>query len=232
MCGITGYFHFDNSRLVSVERLKKMTDSLIHRGPDGEGFFIHNNIALGHRRLAIIDLQTGDQPMYSEDKTIAIVFNGEIYNYIELKEELKKFGFHFKTTSDTEVIISAYQKWGIDCLKKFNGCWAIALWDDKQKQMFLSRDRIGEKPLYYAKFDDSLIFGSEIKSLLAYGIPREIAGEMTEIYLTLGYIPAPFSFYKYIFKLHAGHYLLINEKGYSDHKYWELPQVCEKDGYR
>ncbi len=229
MCGITGYYHFKNTRKVSSERLKIMTNTLIHRGPDGEGFFVHNNIALGHRRLAIIDLTTGDQPMYSDDKNITLVFNGEIYNYIELQKELKQLGCIFRTTSDTEVIIKAYQEWGIGCLQKFNGCWAFALWDENKEQLFLSRDRIGEKPLYYTIYNNTFVFGSEIKSILAFGVPKEIAYELTEIYLTFGYVPAPYTFYKNIRKLEPGHYIRVNENGIIDMKYWDLPLADEKN---
>jgi len=138
MCGIAGIFHFDTERRVNVQVIKSMTDSLSHRGPDGEGFFFNKNIGFGHRRLSIIDLQTGDQPMYNEDKSIVLIFNGEIYNYIELRDDLRALGHTFRTNSDTEVIIKAYQQWGIECQNKFNGMWAFALWDEKQQQLFLS----------------------------------------------------------------------------------------------
>jgi asparagine synthase (glutamine-hydrolysing) len=159
MCGIAGIFHFDKDRKADSKIIKSMTDSLVHRGPDGEGFYIHENLALGHRRLSIIDLETGDQPMFSEDRSIVVIFNGEIYNYIELREELKILGHTFRTSSDTEVIIKAYQEWGLDCQNKFNGMWAFAVWDEKRQHLFLSRDRIGEKPLFYSIFENTLIFG-------------------------------------------------------------------------
>jgi asparagine synthase (glutamine-hydrolysing) len=227
MCGITGYLHFEKDRKGSLARIKLMTDTLIHRGPDGEGFFVSSNLALGHRRLAIIDLTTGDQPMYNEDKSLAVVLNGEIYNFVELREELKKLGCHFHTVSDTEVIIQAYQTWGISCFEKFNGCWAFALWDENNQQLILSRDRIGEKPLYYSIIDNTLVFGSEIKSILAYGVPKEVAGELIEVYLTLGYLPAPYSFFKNIKKLKQGHYIIANTNGISEKKYWDLPLADE-----
>ena len=184
--------------------LEKMTNVLSHRGPDGKGFYVNKNIGLGHRRLAIIDLSTGDQPMFSEDKKLVIVFNGEIYNYVELKEELKALGHRFTTASDTEVILSAYQEWGVDCQKRLNGMWAFALWDARQQQLFLSRDRIGEKPLHYSLRDNSFLFGSEIKSILAAGFEYEAATHLWHIYLSLGYVPAPHTFYKGISKLIAG----------------------------
>ena len=168
MCGIAGIYHFESSRSADELLLKKMTTTLSHRGPDGEGFYCNNNIGLGHRRLSIIDLSTGDQPMFNEDKSIAIVFNGEIYNYVELRDELKQYGCRFLTNSDTEVIIRAYEKWGTDCQNKFNGMWAFALWDENKKQLFISRDRIGEKPLFYSTYDNTFLFGSEIKSILAF----------------------------------------------------------------
>ena len=206
-----------------------MTDVIFHRGPDDEGFYMKENIALGHRRLAIIDLCTGKQPMYSDDNKIVLVFNGEIYNYIELREELIKLGNKFTTTSDTEVVINAYRTWGIDCQKHFNGMWAFALWDETKSQLFLSRDRIGEKPLYYATYDNTLIFGSEIKSILAYGVPRKPRLEMTELYFTLSFIPAPYTFYQNIFQLLPGKYLLVNKDGIQEKTYWNLHDITEKD---
>jgi len=147
MCGISGFLHFNKDEPARADVIKKMTDIISHRGPDGEGYYLHNNLAFGHRRLSIIDLSTGGQPMFNEDESLALIFNGEIYNYIELREELQQLGQRFKTTSDSEVIIKAYQQWGIDCQTKFNGMWAFALWDEKKQQLFLSRDRMGEKPL-------------------------------------------------------------------------------------
>src|ERR1035437_9423609 len=216
---------------VDLSVIKKMTDIISYRGPDGEGFYIHNNLAFGHRRLSIIDLNTGDQPMFSDDNSIAIIFNGEIYNYIELREELKKLGYRFKTNSDTEVIIKAYQHWGIECQNKFNGMWAFALWDESKQQLLLSRDRIGEKPLHYAIFNNTLIFGSEIKSIFAYGIPKIPNIELLEIYLSLGYIPAPYTFYKNIHKLKAGHCMIVCDGVVKEQQYWDLPEIDEDNMY-
>lgn len=228
MCGISGYLHFDDERKASKVLIKKMNDLLTHRGPDGEGFHVSKNIALGHRRLSIIDLHTGEQPMYSEDGKIILIFNGEIYNYLELREELIQLGNKFTTSSDTEVIINAYRTWGIDCQNHFNGMWAFALWDDSKQQLFLSRDRIGEKPLHYSVYDNTIIFASEIKSILAYGVPKIPNLDFLEIYLTLGYIPAPFTFYKNINKLRAGYCLIINGDNVREHKYWDLPEIEER----
>jgi asparagine synthase (glutamine-hydrolysing) len=232
MCGIAGIFHFDKSRAVDEHLLKKMTDIIKHRGPDGEGFYISGNIGLGHRRLSIIDLNTGDQPMFNHDKSIALVLNGEIYNYIELKEELKEKGHVFTTSSDTEVVIKAYEEWGVDCQNKFNGMWAFALWDNHKQLLFLSRDRIGEKPLHYAVYDNSLVFGSEMKSLFAYGIPRDITLEMLEVYLVMTNIPEPFTFYKHIKKLQAGYYIIVTDGSIKENKYWDLPEIDESNMLR
>jgi asparagine synthase (glutamine-hydrolysing) len=228
MCGIAGYINFDKEKGAEQGIVKRMTDVIAHRGPDGEGYYINGNIALGHRRLSIIDLNTGAQPMFSEDKRFVIIHNGEIYNYIELREELIELGFRFSTVSDTEVIIKSFEAWGVNCMNKFNGMWAFALWDDKEKTLFISRDRIGEKPLHYSIYNNTFIFGSEIKCILAYGCPKEINYDVSEIYLTLGYVPAPFTFYKNISKLKPGYYLNIKGNEVREHCYWDLPEVDEK----
>jgi len=228
MCGIAGIYHLAG-RLVNADLLNPMIRCLAHRGPDGEGTYIDGPVGLGHRRLAIIDLSTGQQPMLSDDRSLAITFNGEIYNYIELKAELLKLGCRFRTESDTEVILRAYETWGMECQNRFNGMWAFALWDARKQQLFVSRDRIGEKPLHYAVYDDTFLFGSEIKSILAYGVPAEARMELLEIYLTLGYIPAPHTFYRHIHKLRPGHYLLIKDGKVAEHEYWSFPQIDENE---
>jgi asparagine synthase (glutamine-hydrolysing) len=212
---------------VNGAALEKMTDVIHHRGPDGYGYFMQDNIGLGHRRLSIIDLATGDQPMFNDDRSIALVLNGEIYNYIELREELIHLGHRFRTTSDTEVIIRAYEEWGVGCQSKFNGMWAFALWDVRLKQLLLSRDRIGEKPLNYTVFENTLVFGSELKSLFEYGVPKKIRQELLEVYLVLTNIPGPDTFYTNIFKLKPGHYLLANSEGMQECSYWDLPEIDE-----
>lgn len=227
MCGICGYLHFDSTRPVSLPILKRMSEKVIHRGPDGQGFHIKDNIALAHQRLAIIDLSSGHQPMFSADRRLIVVSNGEIYNYLELREELRSLGHNFHTESDTEVIIVAYQQWGLDLHKHLNGMWAFALWDDRQKLLLLSRDRMGEKPLHYAVLDDTLLFASEIKSILAYRFPREANLDVLEIYLTLGYIPAPFTFFKNIHKLRPGHYLVARDNHVHEYQYWDIPNIDE-----
>ena len=216
-------------RSVDETLLRRMTDVLSHRGPDGEGYYIENNLGLGHKRLAIIDLTGGAQPMISSDNKYVIVFNGEIYNYIELKDELKSRGYRFDTTSDTEVILKAYEEWGFECQNKFNGMWAFALWDARKQQLFLSRDRIGEKPLHYSLRDNSFLFGSEIKSILTAGFTYEAANQLRHIYLSLGYIPAPHTFYNGIYKLVPGHFLVVKDGIVNEKVYWDLPAIAEKD---
>ena len=229
MCGIAGILYQDPSRRVDRDTLRRMTGTLSHRGPDGKGYYEDGNIGLGHRRLAIIDLATGSQPMYSADRSVVLVFNGEIYNYLELRAELGNLGHAFVTTSDTEVIIAAYKQWGFDCQQKFNGMWAFALWDSRRKQLFLSRDRIGEKPLHYSVHDETLVFGSEIKSLLAYRSDYKPATEFLNIYLSLGYVPAPYTFYRGISRLLPGHYLIVKDGCVQDRTYWDLPAITESD---
>lgn len=229
MCGVTGYINFDASEPAEMSIIKKMTDCISYRGPDGEGFFVENNLALGHRRLSIIDLSLGKQPMLSDNKKSVITFNGEIYNYIELREELKRAGKTFVTNSDTEVILKAYEQWGYECQNKFNGMWAFAIWDSVKKELFLSRDRIGEKPLHYGVYNNAFIFGSEIKSLFEFGVSKEIRPELIEIYLTLTNIPAPHTFYKNINKLMPGHFLIVRGSEVCEKKYWDLPEIDEEN---
>jgi asparagine synthase (glutamine-hydrolysing) len=229
MCGIAGILHDDPTRRVDRDTLHRMTAALYHRGPDGEGHYQNGNVGLGHRRLAIIDLSTGSQPMFSRDRDIALVFNGEIYNYLELKAELRNLGHDFVTTSDTEVIIAAYKQWGFDCQEKFNGMWAFALWDSRQKQLFLSRDRMGEKPLHYSMRDGTFVFGSEIKAVLAYRSDYKPATELLHVYLSLGYIPAPYTLYNGISRLMPGHYLIVKNGRVQDRAYWDLPIIIESD---
>lgn len=229
MCGIAGIFHFDPEREIDRSKLTRMTDALSHRGPDASGFYIEKQVGLGHRRLSIIDLESGDQPMYSDDGNICLIFNGEIYNYIEIREELKAKGYNFKTNSDTEVVIQAYRAYGVDCQKKFNGMWAFAIWDKQLDRLFLSRDRIGEKPLFYSYHDNSLIFASELNSIFEYGLPKKIRTELLEVYLVLTNIPEPNTFYHGINKLRAGHFVLASFDNKSERAYWGLPEVDESE---
>lgn len=229
MCGITGVFNFDKEKKISNELLKRMADTIAHRGPDGEGYFIDTSIGLAHRRLSIIDLERGDQPMFNQRKDISIVFNGEIYNYIELKEELIKLGHSFSTHSDTEVILKSYEQWGFACQEKFNGMWAFAIWDAKEQHLFLSRDRLGEKPLNYMLHNNTFLFGSEIKSILAYTGTIAPNCDMYELYLFLGYLPSPNTYYKSIKKLPAGSYMVVKRNKITEHTYWNLPDIDDLD---
>lgn len=228
MCGIVGIYRQTG---IPVDRLslEKMTQSLVHRGPDGHGLFLDGAVGLGHRRLSIIDPALGHQPMANENESVVVSFNGEIYNYRELRKELKSGGCQFHTDSDTEVVLRAYETWGEDCQNRFNGMWAFGLWDARQSKLLLSRDRIGEKPLFYAHYNDAVIFASEPKALFACGFPEELDTEQLEIYLTLGYIPAPYSFFKGVNKLEAGQCAWVTPKGLRLRRYWELPQIPEAE---
>ena len=191
MCGIVGVWDFKNR--IDKDILKRMRDLLKHRGPDDKGIYIDNHIGVAHRRLSIIDLtKAGHQPMSNENNSIWITYNGEIYNFKELRKYLKKKGHRFKSNTDTEVVIHAYEEYGFDCLKKFNGMFAFAIWDSNKKQIFLARDRIGQKPLVYYQDKDKFIFASELKAILPYPeINKEISNEAISHYLSFGYVPTP-----------------------------------------
>ena len=227
MCGIAGIYHFASGKKIDRLVLKKMTDIIRYRGPDGEGYYVNANVGLGHRRLSIIDLKTGDQPMFNESGSIALVYNGEIYDYIELREELVSLGHVFRTESDSEVIVKAYEQWGVECQNRFNGMWAFALWDNDKQQLFLSRDRIGEKPLHYCVYDNTLFFGSEMKSVFAAGVPKRLRTELIETYLVMTHIPGPDSFYEGVYKLKPGHFIIAGSDGIKENKYWDLPELDE-----
>jgi asparagine synthase (glutamine-hydrolysing) len=193
MCGIVGILDTRGARPIDRRVLVRMNESQHHRGPDEGGTHVGPGVGLGHRRLSIIDLATGQQPLYNEDGSVVIVFNGEIYNFAELIPELKALGHQFRTRSDTEVIVHAWEAWGPDCVKRLRGMFAFALWDENRQTLFLARDRLGVKPLYYALLPDGhLLFGSELKSLLAHGgLAREIDPAAVEEYFALGYVPEP-----------------------------------------
>jgi len=213
MCGIAGYVDF--SRKVGGNILRPMIDSIAYRGPDSWGeFHSKENIAhLGVRRLRIIDLKKGDQPIKSEDGEIVIVFNGEIYNYKELKKVLIRKGHRFKTESDTEVIVHGYEEFGESYIEKLNGMFTFAIWDNRNRKLILARDRVGIKPLYYFYNDDSLVFGSEPKTILKYPyFKKELNSESLELYFYFGFIPGYTSIYKSIEKVPPGHYLVFKDK--------------------
>jgi asparagine synthase (glutamine-hydrolysing) len=229
MCGIAGYFNFDVNDKADSHRLKRMTDAIRHRGPDGEGQYVKENVALGNRRLAVIDLATGDQPMYNDDKSVVLVFNGEVYNYIELRDELKRLGHRFRTSSDTEVVVRAYEQWGVDCQTRLNGMWAFALWDARASRLFCSRDRMGEKPFFYSQSSKGFVFGSEIKALWAYGVIKSLDAEMLDAYLCFAYVPAPYSMFKEIKKLRPGCFLLIENGRVTTAPYWQFRMATEEE---
>ena len=224
MCGITGIVYRDRHKPVSLDDLKKMCTTLVHRGPDDEGFFVDRNVGLGMRRLNVIDLVTGHQPISNEDGRIWIVFNGEIYNYPELRKELENKGHKFSTNSDTETIVHAYEEHGEDCVKKLNGMFAFAIWDGCHQKLVLARDRLGVKPLYYFVNNQCLVFGSELKAILeCKEVPRAIDFEALDSFLTFEYVPAPLSIFEGIKKLPAGHTLVLQEGDVSLRLYWDVP---------
>ena len=218
MCGICGYYGLDDENL-----LRKMTDAVKHRGPDDVGFFSDKDVGLGMRRLSIIDLITGKQPIHNEDESIWIVYNGEIYNFRELRSSLEKMGHMFYTNSDTEVIIHAYEEFGENCVNKFRGMFAFAIWDSNDRKLFLARDRVGIKPLYYGIIDKKLFFGSEIKSILQYEAYKpQINVSAIHDYLSYLYIPAPKTIFKDIYKLPPAHILIYKNGKITIKKYWDL----------
>lgn len=203
-----------------------MRDIMTHRGPDDSGIYVDRNVGLAHRRLSIIDLSTGHQPMSNEDDSIWIVFNGEIYNYIELRNALLSRGHVFKTLSDTEAIIHAYEEYGIECLQKLRGMFSFVLWDNSQKLLFGARDRLGEKPFYYTTVDGTFIFSSEIKSILLNNkVKREVNDVALYCYLNNRYVPGPETMFRNIWKLQPGHYLLIQNKRIQVERYWDVNQI-------
>src|SRR5690348_2769642 len=224
MCGITGWFDLSGERPPDRATIQKMTDFIAHRGPDGEGFHFAPGIALGHRRLAIIDLATGDQPMFNDSKGVALVFNGEIYNFRELRRELIGRGHRFNTSSDTEVIIRAWEEWQEGCVDRLTGMFAFAIWDAPQRKLFLARDRLGEKPLYYAFLPDGgIVFGSELKALLVHpALLRKIDPCAVEDFFALGYVPEPRTIYQNVLKLPAAHALTVTRGGKVHlYEYWK-----------
>lgn len=228
MCGICGIFDFKGD-LIDRNLLSRMTRIMEHRGPDGEGTYVGEGVGLGHRRLSIIDIGGGAQPLSNEDGKLQIVFNGEIYNYMELRADLLGRGHLFKTRSDTEVIIHGYEEWGTDCVNKFNGIFAFALWDDKAKRLFLARDQLGVKPLYYVVVGNILLFASEIKSLLQDSdCSREVDIKSLLELFTFRYVPSPNTLFAGIKKLPPAHSAICSGDGMQLRKYWNwVPQIIE-----
>ena len=208
MCGINGIISKEKDK---DKLIKEMNKRIVHRGPDAEGIYVDDNVALGQRRLSIIDLEGGNQPIYNKDKSILIVYNGEVYNYKELKEELTEY--EFQTNSDTEVILHGYEKWGKELPKKLRGMFAYAIYDKNKNEIFISRDHFGIKPLYYYQNKDVILFGSEIKSFLAHPkFKKELNKELIGPYLTFSFTPTDETFFKDVYRLPGGHSMTINVK--------------------
>ncbi len=223
MCGIAGLLYFDPQKRVEINAVKRMCDAIIHRGPDDEGFHVDGNIGLGMRRLKVIDLTTGHQPISNEDGRIWIVFNGEVYNFPELRHELEGKGHTFSTHTDTETIVHAYEEYGDDCVHRLNGMFSFAIWDSRHSRILIARDRVGVKPLYYYQDSTFLAFGSEIKAILeCQDVPRRLNFDALNAFLTFEYIPAPLSILDGIQKLPPGHLLVIQNGKSSLKQYWDM----------
>jgi len=229
MCGIAGIINFDG-RPVERSDLETLNQGLVHRGPDGGGVYCEGNVGLAHRRLAIIDPAGGAQPFFNDDRQVVLTYNGEVYNYREIREELTPH-FRFRTESDTEVVLRAYEKWGIECLQRFRGMFAFAVFDANRRKLYLVRDRLGIKPLYYCHLRDRLAFCSELAPLLELGVPREIDPGGVAGYFRYQYVPTPGTIYKDVNKLEPGHFLEadIQRASVAKRQYWDLaPEVIEK----
>jgi asparagine synthase (glutamine-hydrolysing) len=231
MCGIAGIYRFRSGRPVEERELWRMGDLLAHRGPDDRGILKEGALGLAHRRLSIIDTATRSrQPMTNVEEDAVIVYNGEVYNYVELREELEAEGYAFKTLSDTEVIIQLYRRWGHGCLERMNGMFAFALWDRRGRSLFIARDRLGIKPLYYHLDADGLIFASEVKSILSVeGVPARPHLEMLDSFMSVGYTPTEHTLFEGIDKLQPGHFLVVKDGAVSTRRYWAFDVDRERD---
>jgi asparagine synthase (glutamine-hydrolysing) len=223
MCGICGKLNFDRLEPVNPSLIRRMTDQVIHRGPDGAGEFVDGPVGLGHRRLSIIDLNTGAQPMCNEDGTVWVTYNGEIYNFMELRRELETLGHNFRSLTDTEVIVHAYEEWGDASVQRLHGMFAFALWDGGQQVLLLARDRVGIKPLYYTQTGRSISFASELKSLLVDPtVSRRINPAAIHRFLTYYYLPGHETLFADIHKLEPGHLIVVKDGRLYKKKYWDL----------
>ena len=227
MCGIVGFLTTKAADIPESEILRKMRDVLIHRGPDDAGEYIRPIdekgpfVFFGHRRLSIIDLSGGHQPLSNEDETVWVVFNGEIYNFKELKIRLENLGHRFRTNSDTEVIVHAYEEYKEDCFQHFNGMFAIGIWDEKEKRLILARDRLGKKPLYYSSINGTFLFASELKAIMLYSaFPRKVDPSSLMKYLFFEFIPCPHTNFMDARKIPAAGYLVSDKKGIDVKQYW------------
>lgn len=224
MCGIAGFFDASRSNAQAAPVLRAMCDSIIHRGPDEDGYLVEDGCAIGMRRLSIIDLSTGKQPIANEDQRYWIVFNGEIYDYADLRRELIALGHSFRTHSDTETIVHCYEQWGVKGLERLRGMFAFALWDRQTRSILLVRDRLGKKPLYYTIRGKQLYFGSELKCLRAANLPLEMDREALRWYFQMGHVPDPFTAYSGVRKLSPGGWLRFDETGKVEQgRYWQMP---------
>ncbi|HKW94422.1 MAG TPA: asparagine synthase (glutamine-hydrolyzing) [Methylomirabilota bacterium] len=222
MCGINGLVYADARHPVDRDLVRRLTSTLAHRGPDADGFFWGTGAALGHRRLSIIDLSTGDQPIFNEDRSKVVVFNGEIYNFRSLRADLEQRGHRFATDSDTEVIVHGWEEWGDACIGRLRGMFAIALWDAHERRLLLARDRVGKKPLYYVDDGERILFGSELKALLGDpSVKRAVSAEALDDYLTFGAVPAPRTIYQGIQQVPPAHYLVWERGRARVVEYWD-----------
>jgi asparagine synthase (glutamine-hydrolysing) len=221
MCGICAIWSGPN-RPSGSGRMSDMLETIVHRGPDGGGQLERPGLALGMRRLAIIDLAGGDQPIYNEDGSVGVVFNGEIYNFRELRSELERQGHRFATRSDTEALVHGYEQWGDEMLHRLVGMFAFALWDEERRRLLIARDRFGKKPLYYSRNGDGLVLGSEIKALLAAGVSEDLDDAALAEYLALRYVPAPRTLFRSVRQLPAGHKMVVGDDGLEIERWWRL----------
>jgi len=231
MCGIAGILLKNADRSVDSVALSAMRDTMVHRGPDDRGNYVEGPVGLAHRRLSIVGLSTGHQPMNNGSDYLWIVFNGEIYNYLELKLYLEKKGYSFRTHSDTEVILHLYSEYGKDCVRHLNGMFSFAIWDKTISELFLARDRLGEKPLYYAETEDAFIFASEVKSLLAYpGMKKEVNGDAIYEYFLFRAVVGGQGLFRGVHSLFPGHQMVLNRDGFKVERYWD--QRCRPVDWR
>jgi asparagine synthase (glutamine-hydrolysing) len=224
MCGIVGKHYFDRDRVVNPDTIEAMTDVMSHRGPNDRGFYLNGSVGFGHRRLSILDLSAaGHQPMCNEDGTVWVVFNGEIYNYGPLRADLESKGHRFRSGTDTEVIVHAWEQYSVDCVRRFDGMFAFAIWDERRRQLFMARDHFGIKPLYYCTGPDFISFGSEIKALLEDpDVPKNVDTQALSNFLTLHYVPAPRTMFEGIRKLPPGHTMIVEDGRLTIAPFWDL----------
>jgi asparagine synthase (glutamine-hydrolysing) len=235
MCGIVGVCEPGSGAQVDRKVLERATDCLRHRGPDGSGLLLRHNVGLGHRRLSIIDLAGGTQPMFNEDGSVAVVFNGEIYNYQELQHELEGLDHRFASASDTEVIVHAYEEWGVGCLQRFVGMFVLAIWDERDRSCLIARDRLGKKPLFYHAANGRLVFASELKALLEDPtVPRRVDVRALDDYLAYSYVPSDRCIFANVAKLPPAHWMRWKEGSLEVERYWKIdftlgPQLREEE---